>query len=110
MRYYLIHDGGIQNDADYENSYIIERYKKGLQGGLGNLASRIIRGKGWNIKRSVEQSAAGNSPAEGSLAASHRMLLMGLPGEVTAKFEALDSGAALREIMNAVYAVRIIHA
>ncbi|MCJ1431781.1 methionyl-tRNA synthetase [Xylographa pallens] len=105
MRYYLIHDGGIRNDADYDNSYIIERYKKGLQGGLGNLASRIVRGKGWSIEKSVqEQAVAGKAPAEGSLAGSHRILLMNLPEKVTAKFEALDSGAALKEIMNAVYA------
>ena len=108
MRYYLIHDGGIRDDADYDNSYIIERYKKGLQGGLGNLASRIVRGKGWNVKNSVvEQAVAGKPPAEGSLAGSHRILLMNLPERVTAKFEALDSGAALKDIMNAVYAVSI---
>ena len=108
MRYYLIHDGGIRNDSDYDNSYIIERYKKGLQGGLGNLASRIIRGKGWSIKKSVEEQAvSGKAPAEGSLAASHRILLMNLPEIVTAKFEALDSSAALKQIMNAVYAVRL---
>ncbi|MCJ1397134.1 methionyl-tRNA synthetase [Xylographa trunciseda] len=104
MRYYLIYDGGIRDDADYENSYIIKRYRKGLQGGLGNLASRIVRGKGWSVKKSVEQAVAGKAPAEGSLAETHRILLMSLPGQVTAKFEALDSGAALKEIMNAVYA------
>ena len=108
MRYYLIHDGSIRDDADYDNSYIIERYRKGLQGGLGNLASRIVRGKGWSIKKSIEdQAVAGKAPAEGSLAGSHRILLMNLPGKVAAKFEALDAGAALKEIMNAVYAVRL---
>jgi methionyl-tRNA synthetase len=28
MRYYLAHDGGIQDDADYGNEHIIERYKR----------------------------------------------------------------------------------
>lgn len=108
LRYYLMHDGGIRDDADYENSYIIDRYKKGLQGGLGNLASRIVRGKGWNVRQSV-QLATNNDPlANGALAAAHRMLLMDLPGVVKAHFEALDSGAALKEIMNAVYAVRVV--
>ena len=105
MRYYLAHDGGIQNDADYENSYIIERYKKGLQGGLGNLASRIMRGKGWNLKTAVELASSGNPPAEGNLASSHRKLLMTLPEVVTKRFEQLDSGAALKAIMDTVYKV-----
>ena len=53
MRYYLANDGGIVDDADYDNLYIVDRYKKGLQGGLGNLVSRIIRGKKWDIRESV---------------------------------------------------------
>jgi methionyl-tRNA synthetase len=54
MRFYLAHDGGLENDSDYSNYHIIERYKKCLQGGLGNLASRIMRGKGWNVRTAVE--------------------------------------------------------
>lgn len=53
MRFYLGHDGGISQDSDYSNEYIIERYKKALQGGLGNLASRITRGKGWKVRHAV---------------------------------------------------------
>ncbi|MCJ1477922.1 methionyl-tRNA synthetase [Lambiella insularis] len=104
LRYYLIHEGGIRNDADYENSYVIDRYKKGLQGGLGNLASRIIRGKGWSVRKSVQLAMNDEPPANGGLAGAHRMLLMNLPGAVKAHFEALDSGAALKEIMQAIYA------
>ena len=106
MRYYLAHDGGLQDDADYENSYIVSRYKKGLQGGLGNLASRITRAKGWNVRKAVEFATTGNPPAEGALAKTHRALLMGLPELVTAKMEGLDSGAALRAIMETVHHVR----
>ena len=105
MRYYLIHDGGIQDDADYENSYIIQRYKKGLQGGLGNLASRLVRGKGWSVQEAVRAAADGEQPAAGSLASLHRKLLMALPEKTSANFTALDSGAALKEIMNVIYAV-----
>jgi methionyl-tRNA synthetase len=57
LRWYLIHDGGITDDADYDNAFIIEKYKKFLQGGLGNLASRIIRGKGWDVRRAVLRHA-----------------------------------------------------
>ena len=107
MRYYLIHDGGIQDDADYENSYIIERYKKGLQGGLGNLATRIVRGKGWSVHEAVRLASEDEQPAEGNAAEAHRKLLMKLPALVATKMESLDSGAALKEIMHAVYMVGI---
>ena len=35
MRYYLAHDGGIMDDADYSNDFIVARYKKGTAGGFG---------------------------------------------------------------------------
>lgn len=62
MRWYLIHEGGITDDADYDNSFIIEKYKKGLQGGLGNLTSRIMRGKGWDVERAVKAFSRPNDP------------------------------------------------
>jgi methionyl-tRNA synthetase len=52
IRYYLAHDGGINHDADYNNSRVVQRYKE-LQGVLGNLASRLTRGKGWNIRNAI---------------------------------------------------------
>lgn len=54
MRFYLAHDGGIAQDADYTNDNILERHRVILQGQLGNLASRLIRGKGWNLRSVVE--------------------------------------------------------
>ena len=56
MRFYMIHDGGILDDASYENIWIVQRYKKILQGGLGNLVSRITRGKDFSIRESVQQA------------------------------------------------------
>ena len=58
MRYYMARDGGIQNDADYSNEYIIERYKKALQSGFGNLANRVC-GKAFDISSGVAASRAG---------------------------------------------------
>jgi methionyl-tRNA synthetase len=49
----MANDGGIVDDANYDNLYIVDRYKKSLQGGLGNLVSRIIRGKKWDVRESV---------------------------------------------------------
>ena len=106
MRYYLALEGGIRDDSDYDNLYIIDRYKKGLNGGLGNLVSRVMRGKGWNVQRAVQSAATGLQPAEGLSAAEHRDQLMKLPELVTSKMEELDSGAALKEIMRVVYKAR----
>jgi methionyl-tRNA synthetase len=57
MRFYLAHDGGIAQDADYTNDNILERHRVILQGQLGNLASRLVRGKGWNLESVIENMA-----------------------------------------------------
>lgn len=57
MRYYLVHDGGITDDADYDNRFIYIKYKKALSGGLGNLASRVLKSKGWNLREAVQRFA-----------------------------------------------------
>ena len=104
MRYYLAHDGGIRDDADYENAYITDRYRKGLYGGLGNLASRVTRGKSWNVRRAVQGASGGDlQPAQGPAAERHRTELVQLPDLVARNFKSLDSGAALRAIMDVVY-------
>ncbi|ROW11751.1 hypothetical protein VPNG_05651 [Cytospora leucostoma] len=54
MRFFMMHDGGIENDADYDNDIIVERYKKILQGTFGNLLSRVTRSKAWNVRESVQ--------------------------------------------------------
>ncbi|KUI60810.1 putative methionine--tRNA ligase, mitochondrial [Cytospora mali] len=54
MRFFMMHDGGIDNDADYDNAYIVERYKKVLQGTFGNLLSRLMRAKAWNVRECVQ--------------------------------------------------------
>ena len=110
MRYYMIHDGGIDNDADYDNIYIIERYKKGLQGGLGNLASRITRGKGWDVRRAVERFAG-----EGRQSVSHfaeqqpairafEVLLEDFPSVIDKRMDALRPNVALKDLMDHIYA------
>lgn len=108
MRYYLLHDGGIRDDADYENSHIIERYKKALQGGLGNLASRILRGKNWSVREVVIAATQGGDPVDSRVATDHRNLLVKLPSKVTMRMEYLDPGAALQDIMATVFQVSII--
>lgn len=57
MRFFMMHDGGIDNDADYDNGLIVERYKKLLQGTFGNLLSRVTRSKAWNVRECVQAAA-----------------------------------------------------
>ena len=109
MRYYLALDGGIKDDAMYDNAFIIDRYKRGLQGGLGNLVSRIVRGKGWNVRRAVQncQKAVQQIDQAGPDAGPLCYRLEILPSEVTCAMEKPDPGEALALIMKAVYQVCI---
>ena len=108
MRYYLALDGGIKDDSMYDNSFIIDRYKKGLQGGLGNLFSRVIRGKGWDVRRAVKichravQQIENAGPDAGPLC----WRLEILPTEASQAMEKPNPGEALAQIMQTIYRVR----
>jgi methionyl-tRNA synthetase len=106
MRYYLAHDGGISQDSDYGNHLIVERYKKGLQRGLGNLVSRITRPKGWSVRKAVTLASTGELPKRNEISEAQMELIAGLREAVDAKFNELNPGAALHLIMNAVFEVR----
>lgn len=105
MRYYLAHDGGISDDSDYGNHLIVERYKKGLQGGLGNLVSRVTRPKLWNVRAAVEAKVAGTLKVLDSATYRQILHLKDLRERVNSKMEELNPGAALHVIMDAVYEV-----
>ena len=102
MRWYLTLDGGIKDDAAYDNSFIIDKYKKGLQGGLGNLVSRITRGKGWSVRKAVK---AGRLSSSVGLDQKFRSCLQQLPGSVAEDMEKLNLGDALAKTMNVIYDV-----
>lgn len=110
MRYYMLHDGGITNDADYDNKFIIERYKKGLQGGLGNLTSRIMRGKGWDVQRAVKgwsnlrESLQDTSHLNNPNTVNHLQLLLTFPEKVEQHMATLRPNLALKTIMETIYA------
>jgi methionyl-tRNA synthetase len=105
MRYYLTYDGGISDDSDYGNNFIVERYKKGLQGGLGNLVSRITRPKIWKVRDIVEAARDGKLGEIGPSTENQIGMLEELRGKVSAKMDQLNPGAALQIIMDAVYEV-----
>ncbi|KAL8752442.1 MAG: hypothetical protein Q9199_005734 [Rusavskia elegans] len=97
MRYYLVHSGGIQDDRDYDNQYIIERYKL-LQGNLGNLVTRVVRGKGWNVRRAVASGRTDDS-AEGK---AHVEALTRLLTSVDHWMAKLHPGAAMKQVLAVV--------
>ena len=104
LRYYMAHDGGIQDDASYDNLHVTARYKKGLYGSLGNLVSRLINNRKWSVRRAVGKASTGQMyHYDGTK--KFRDVLAALPDQVSKRFEELDSGAALRAIMEVVYQV-----
>lgn len=108
IRYYMIHDGGIDNDAAYDNSYIVEKYKKGLQGGLGNLTSRIMRGKQWSVPACIamakndELSPLINDP-DNDEHVRFRDHLLAFPDQVVQHMNEPNPRLALHAVMNMIY-------
>ena len=103
MRYFFSHSGGLAQDADYDNSYIIERYKTDLQGGLGNLTSRVTRGKGWSIAEAVQ--GADEMRFEDELTKMHHKRLLHARKNVADRFDKLDIKGAMKEITTLIYDV-----
>ena len=105
MRYYLAHDGGISDDSDYGNHLIVEKYKKGLQGGLGNLVSRITRSKLWEVRASVEAGTSGGLVAPDESTEKLIESLTAVRAQANTKMKELQPGEALKVIMEVVYDV-----
>ena len=55
IRYFMARNGGVAHDTPYENSLIVKRYKSELQGQIGGLLNRVVRGKLWNIPQIVTE-------------------------------------------------------
>jgi methionyl-tRNA synthetase len=108
MRFYLAHDGGVVNDADYSNEHIIERYKHCLYGQLGNLASRLTRGKGWTISTVVKAVEGEGWLEQGPEYKADNMQwksLVTLEHEVSLEMEKYRVKDAIHTIMNIIYKV-----
>ncbi|KKA27867.1 hypothetical protein TD95_003246 [Thielaviopsis punctulata] len=53
MRYIMMRDGGIENDANYSNEAVAAHYRSDLQGTYGNLVARLTRTASWCVKDAV---------------------------------------------------------
>ncbi|KAK8041357.1 hypothetical protein PG994_014364 [Apiospora phragmitis] len=113
MRYFMIYHGGISHDSDYDNSFIVELYKRGLQGGVGGLLNRIMRSKAWDARSIIQQAHEGGfKELEGTLQLMQpeiselRQATESLRREALESFEEqLNPGRALKEIMQVVFQV-----
>ncbi|CAK7204069.1 methionyl-tRNA synthetase [Sporothrix eucalyptigena] len=104
MRYYLVHDGGIEDDGDYGNEHIVDRYKKGLQGGLGNLLGRITRTTRWSVRGAIEGvGAEGVENSTDDIISTQVKSIQGVASLAASHMDRLDPRSALHSIMDVVY-------
>ncbi|KAI1438690.1 methionyl-tRNA synthetase [Xylaria sp. CBS 124048] len=103
LRYFLIHSGHVSDDCDYDNAFIVEKYKKGLQGGLGNLLNRVTRPKNWSLRRAVETQTKAPAAPLPPLLERHQAYLEQIGLKVDDCMKALNPGGALKEIMEVVF-------
>ncbi|KAM3075597.1 methionyl-tRNA synthetase [Clarireedia jacksonii] len=104
MRYYLIHEGRLRDDSSYGNRYIVERYKTDLQGGLGNLVSRLTRPKIWSVKSCVERAQGNNMLRPDESSQWMFKVLTSIREKVSRNMDVLRSNQALINIMSVVSA------
>ncbi|KAF8537056.1 tRNA synthetases class I (M)-domain-containing protein [Trichophaea hybrida] len=98
MRFYMAHDGGINDDRDYSNEQIVERYRHELQFGLGNLVNRVC-GIKFNIVDACQESTKDvwDLNTRDRLMISHATTAA---GEIAELMEALDVPNALKAVMS----------
>ena len=104
MRWFLILNGRLQDDAAYDNGFIIKGYKKGLQGGLGNLTSRIIKGKGWSVRDAIARQRLSS---DDELDQKFQTCLRSLPASIAEDLEKPNPGDGLAKVMNVIYDTNI---
>lgn len=103
LRFYLIYQGGIADDSNYENRYVARDYRKCLQGGLGNLVSRLVRAKRYNIRRTVERASQKSLPPLEEPDETYKDAISKLAAEVTRLMDELNSRGALQAMVDAIY-------
>lgn len=116
VRFYLLFEGGIADDADYSNNTLVVKYKKYLQWGFGNLLGRVTRTRLWNlrdivVRASGEGAASGPEPGKAMQQAGEEFekALADLAPAVARHMERANPVAAIRQIMEAGSQVRRAH-
>ncbi|KAJ5731227.1 Methionyl-tRNA synthetase [Penicillium malachiteum] len=100
MRFFLAYQGGLGDDSDYDNSFIVRDYKKWLQGGIGNLASRTIGCSKGKLRSHIEDAMTDKLPAPTPEDVGIQEMLASAPPRVAEHMTGLNPRAALQEIMS----------
>ncbi|KAK4114501.1 hypothetical protein N656DRAFT_727150 [Canariomyces notabilis] len=101
VRFYLLFEGGIADDANYDNTTLAAKYKKHLQWGFGNLLGRVTRTRIWNLPEIIANAAEPQKigvSLEKAVADFENQLLQLRPN-VTQHMEQLNPVAAIRCII-----------
>ncbi|KAK1995849.1 tRNA synthetase class I [Colletotrichum falcatum] len=103
MRYFMMRDGGIEKDADYENSFILERYQKDLRSTLGNLVNRVAKSKVWKLRDSVAW-ASQNGTSMGRLNGSDALKASvdEMAATMSKCMDELNPNAAIRSVLSVI--------
>ncbi|KAJ6106927.1 hypothetical protein N7512_010444 [Penicillium capsulatum] len=102
MRFFLAYQGGLADDADYDNSFITRDYKKWLQGGIGNLLHRTIGCAKGRMHSFVQNSTANRGPTPTAEDVGHQTMLVLAPTKVAGHMTGLNPRAALQEIVSII--------
>ncbi|KAI8935887.1 hypothetical protein NX059_007401 [Plenodomus lindquistii] len=92
MRFYLASEGGTVDDGNYDNSRIITLYNTFLSGQLGNMASRVMRGRRWSVRGAVQRIGGRSKEewAEGPGSRFYNNSLCTFAEELDAAFDAYE--------------------
>ncbi|KAF9881085.1 hypothetical protein CkaCkLH20_01235 [Colletotrichum karsti] len=102
MRYFMMRDGGIERDADYENSLIVARYHKDLQSTIGNLMNRAAKSKKWKLRDSIAWVGENSASVGRNLAASQRLKarINEMAPAMSKRMDELNPNAAIRGVLD----------
>ena len=109
MRFFLAYQGGMADDADYDNEFISRDYRKVLQGGLGNLASRTAACAKGKLSTYIQDATDDKLPAPTPEDLAHQEMLIETPPIVAEHMTGLNPRAALQEIMSIITEVSPIN-
>lgn len=100
MRFFLALRGPLGDDSNYENSNIVNDYKKYLQYGVGNVYQRLMGVTKMELRPGIEAAKSGFATEANEDDTEFEQYLQQLPAIVERQMEAFNSRAALREIVD----------
>ncbi|GKT40942.1 putative methylcrotonoyl-CoA carboxylase beta chain, mitochondrial [Colletotrichum spaethianum] len=102
MRYFMMRDGGIEKDADYENSLVVARYQKDLQSTLGNLMNRVAKSKVWKLRDSVAWAGENGTSMGHNVHASEALKASvdEMAATMSKYMDELNPNAAIRSVLS----------